>query len=633
MVVISFVVASFTGDVNTLDNSNTAATVETEDAAARAPIVNDFSIQVATVNGSGSQSANMVLMRSIFQMGIPVSGKNLFPSNIAGLPTWFTIRASRHGYIARKAEIDVVVAMNPQTAREDAMTVQPGGALLADEGLRLKGIRDDISLYEVPFGKLAGQVTTDARLRKLLANMIYVGVMAQLLSIDVDEVERAIRKQFKAKAKAAEINVQAVRVGVEYARANLVKTDRYRVERMDQTTGKIIVDGNAAAALGAMFGGCTVVTWYPITPSTSLVEQMIDYMKQYRIDPKTGKATFAIVQAEDELAAVGMVVGAGWAGARAMTSTSGPGISLMSEFVGLAYFAEIPAVIWDIQRVGPSTGLPTRTSQGDVLSTYYLSHGDTKHILLLPATVEECFQFAQEAFNLAEKFQTVVFCLSDLDLGMNNWMSDPFEYPDNIPIDRGKVLSTEDLDRLGSFSRYLDVDGDGVPYRTLPGADHPAAAYFTRGSGHNEQAEYTERTDDYVNLMNRLARKMDGARHAAPAPLIEGDGTAEVGIIAYGTTHHAIGECRDQLRTEQGIETDYLRVRALPLSPAVGEFLARHKRTYVVEQNRDAQMASILALDCPGAAVKLRSVLHFNGIPIDARSITNSIVAHEQEKE
>ncbi len=504
-----------------MDNPDTAVTVETDSTDVRAPIVNDFSIQVATVNGSGSQSANMVLLRSVFQMGIPVSGKNLFPSNIAGLPTWFTIRASRHGYVARKAEIDFMVALNAQTAREDAMAVQPGGVLLADESFRLNGIRDDISYYEVPFSKLAGQVATDARLRKLLANMVYVGVMAELLSIDPGEVEKAISKQFKSKAKAAEINVQAVRIGMEYARDRLVKTDRYRVERMDRTRGKIIVDGNAAAALGAMFGGCTVVTWYPITPSTSLVEQMIDYMKRYRIDPKTGKATFAIVQAEDELAAVGMVVGAGWAGARAMTSTSGPGISLMSEFIGLSYFAEIPGVIWDVQRVGPSTGLPTRTSQGDILSTYVLSHGDTKHLVLLPATVEECFRFAQEAFNLAEKFQTMVFCLSDLDLGMNSWMSDPFQYPDDIPIDRGKVLSAEELDRLGKFSRYLDVDGDGIPYRTLPGTNHPAAAYFTRGSGHNEHAEYTERTDDYLNLMKRLARKIEGARHAVPPPLIE----------------------------------------------------------------------------------------------------------------
>jgi 2-oxoglutarate ferredoxin oxidoreductase subunit alpha len=606
-------------------------TGQEESNETRSSVVNDFSLQVATVNGSGSQSANSVLMRAIFQMGVPVNGKNLFPSNIAGLPTWFTIRANKNGYVARKAEIDFAVAMNPQTARQDALSVVKGGVLLAEASLGLKGLRSDISYYEAPILSLAAQVSTEVRLRKLLSNMIYVGVVAQLLEIDPAEVEKAILKQFASKLKAAEFNIKAVHVGIEYAKANLPKSDPYRIERMDKTRGKIIVDGNTAAALGALFGGCTVVTWYPITPSTSLVEQMIHYMKKYRMDPKTGKPTFAIVQAEDELAAIGMVIGAGWAGARAMTSTSGPGISLMSEFVGLAYFAEVPAVIWDVQRVGPSTGLPTRTSQGDILSTYVLSHGDTKHILLIPATVEECFRFAQEAFNLAEKFQTPVFCMSDLDLGMNNWMSDAFQYPDDIPIDRGKVLSAQDLERLGGFSRYLDVDGDGIPYRTLPGTQHPAAGYFTRGSGHNERAEYSELSDDYAGLMDRLARKIDHARHFVPAPVIENGANSTIGIAAYGTTHHAIRECRDQLVAEQGIDTDYLRIRGLPFSPEVGTFLAHHDRVYVVEQNRDAQMRSLLTLDFPEQATKLRSVLHYNGIPIDARSVTHAIVAQERE--
>ncbi len=595
------------------------------------PVVNDFSIEVATVNGSGSQSANLVLMRSIFQMGVPVSGKNLFPSNIAGLPTWFTIRASRHGYIARKAEIDFMVAMNPQTAREDAMSVLPGGALLAEQSLGLKGLRSDISCYEVPFSKLAAEVAADARLRKLLANMVYVGVMAQLLSLDTLEVEKAIRRQFKNKEKAAETNIKAMRLGFEYAQAHLVKTDPFRVERSNRTRGKIIIDGNAAAALGAMFGGCTVVTWYPITPSTSLVESMIEYMKEYRIDPGTGKATFAIVQAEDELAAAGMVIGAGWAGARAMTSTSGPGVSLMSELVGLAYFTEVPAVIWDIQRVGPSTGLPTRTSQGDILSTCFLSHGDTRHIMLIPATVGECFRFAQEAFNLAEKYQTPVFCMSDLDLGMNSWMSEPFAYPDDIPIERGKVLSAEDLERLGEFARYKDIDGDGIPYRTLPGTDHPLAAYFTRGSGHNESAEYTERPDDYVRLLDRLARKIDGSRTSLPRAIVENGTGSSIGIVAYGTTHHAIDECRDQLKTGHGIETDYIRIRALPPGPEVETFIGEHERIYVVEQNRDGQMRSILSLDYPEHTGRMHSVLHYNGIPIDARFISNTIAAREKE--
>jgi len=616
----------------TLDNTHIPVTTEREACSdARGPVINDLSIQVATVNGSGSQSANSVLMRSIFQMGVPVSGKNLFPSNIAGLPTWFTIRANKNGYIARKAEIDFAVALNPQTAREDAQSVVKGGALLAEASLGLKGLRSDITYYEAPFLSLAAQVSAEVRLRKLLSNMIYVGAMAQLLGIEPAEVEKAIRTQFASKLKAAEINIKAAKAGIDYAKANLPKSDPFRIERMDMNRGMIVVDGNTAAALGAMFGGCTVVTWYPITPSTSLVEQMIAYMKKYRVDPKTGKPTFAIVQAEDELAAAGMVIGAGWAGARAMTSTSGPGISLMSEFVGLSYFAEVPAVIWDVQRVGPSTGLPTRTSQGDILSAYVLSHGDTKHIMLIPATVEECFRFAQEAFNLAERFQTTVFCMSDLDLGMNNWMSNAFQYPDDIPIERGKVLSEEDLERLGRFSRYLDVDGDGIPYRTLPGTRHPAAGYFARGSGHDEHAEYSERPEDYVSLMDRLARKIDGARSFVPAPIVDNRAGARIGIIAYGTTHHAIGECRDHLLAEKDISTDYLRIRALPFNLEIGSFLEQHDRVYVVEQNRDGQMRSLLSLDFPEQATKLRSVLHYNGIPVDARFITNAILVQEKE--
>jgi 2-oxoglutarate/2-oxoacid ferredoxin oxidoreductase subunit alpha len=591
--------------------------------------VNDFSIQLATVNGSGSQSANLVLMRAIFQMGVPVSGKNLFPSNIAGLPTWFTIRVNKDGYVARKAEIDFMVALNPQTAREDAMTVQSGGVLLADDALRLKGFRNDLHYYEAPFSKLSGQVTEDSRLKKLLANMVYVGIMTHLLALDLAEVEKAIQKQFKNKSRAAELNMKAVQAGFDYATANLAKADPFRIESMNATQGKIIIDGNGAAAMGAMFGGCTVVTWYPITPSTSLVEQLSEYMDKYRIDPETGKATYAIVQAEDELAAIGMVIGAGWAGARAMTSTSGPGISLMSEFSGLAYFAEIPAVIWDIQRIGPSTGLPTRTSQGDILGNYFLSHGDTRHILLIPATVEECFLFAQEAFNLAEKFQTLVFCMSDLDLGMNNWMSSVFQYPETIPIDRGKVLSEKDLEKVGKFSRYLDVDGDGIPFRTIPGNTHPAAPYFTRGTGHDVNSDYSERPEDYAALMERLDRKFQGARQAVPSPVLEGTDAA-IGIVAYGSTHHAIGECRAQLRTEHGIESDYLRIRALPPNSDVSRFLETHERIYVVEQNRDGQMRAILSMEFPQIQTDLRSVLHYSGIPIDARFITNAIVKQEK---
>ncbi len=527
-----------------------------ETPAQRQPrrVVNDFSIQVATVNGSGSQSANSVLLKSIFQMGIPVSGKNLFPSNIAGLPTWYTIRASKDGYIARKKEIDFVVAMNAETGREDVMSLAPGAAVLYDEPLKLSSLRSDLTFYSVPFDKLVVPVCPEAKLRKLVKNMIYVGVVAHLLNIDMAEVEKALRKQFKKKQKAADLNFNAAKAGYDYAAASLTKADPFSLQPMDKTAGKIIIDGNSAAALGCMFAGVTVVTWYPITPSSSLVETLIEYMKRYRIGPD-GKATFAIVQAEDEMASIGMVLGAGWAGARAMTSTSGPGISLMAEFTGLGYYAEIPGVIFDIQRVGPSTGLPTRTSQGDILSTAYLSHGDTKHLMLLPCSVEECFTTAIEAFDLAEKFQTPVFVMCDLDLGMNNWMSDPFPYPEK-PIARGKVLSKEELEKAGSFARYKDVDGDGIGYRTLPGTEHAAAAYFTRGSGHNEKAQYSERPDDYQNNLDRLNKKFETARSFVPKPEIVSDGKSKVGIIAYGTSHWAITESRDQLKKEYNFEID-----------------------------------------------------------------------------
>ena len=591
-------------------------------------IVNDMSIQVATVNGSGSQSSNTVLLRSIFQMGVPVSGKNMFPSNIAGLPTWYTIRANKHGYIGRKKEIDFLVAMNPETAQEDTTSLAPGAAVLYDEPLALHKLRDDLIFYSVPYDKLVAAVCPEAKLRKLVKNMVYVGVVASLLTIDMAEVEKAIRKQFAKKVKAANLNLAAAQAGFDFAKANLQKRGAFYIERMHETAGKIIIDGNSAAALGCMFAGCTVVTWYPITPSSSLVETMIEYMKEYRIT-SDGKATFAIVQAEDELAAIGMVIGAGWAGARSMTATAGPGISLMSEFAGLAYYVEVPGVIWDIQRVGPSTGLPTRTSQGDILSTAFLSHGDTKHIMLFPCSVTECFSMAPEAFNLAEQFQTLVFVMSDLDLGMNNWMSDPFQYP-TTPIKRGKVLSKEDLDRLGGFARYKDVDGDGIGYRTLPGTIHPAAAYFARGSGHNERAQYSERADDFENNMERLNRKFETARSFVPRPEITKGKNAKIGIIGYGTSHWGITESRDQLRDEYSIETDYLRLRAYPFTREVHEFIEQHESTYVVEQNRDAQMLTLLRLDLkPELTTRLRSIAHITGLPLDARSITDELTSME----
>jgi len=591
-------------------------------------VVNNMSIQVATVNGSGSQSSNTVLLRSIFQMGVPVSGKNLFPSNIAGLPTWYTIRANKDGYIARKKEIDFLVAMNPETAHEDVMSLAPGAAVLYDEPLNLHALRNDLVFYSVPYDKLVAPVCPEAKLRKLVKNMIYVGVVAKLLGIDMAEVEKAIRKQFAKKAKAANLNLAAVQAGFDYAASSLTKNDPYFVQRMDKTQGKIIIDGNAAAALGCMFAGVTVASWYPITPSSSLPESLIEYMKRFRIG-KDGKATFAIVQAEDELAAIGMVVGAGWAGARAMTATAGPGISLMSEFAGLAYYTEVPGVIWNIQRVGPSTGLPTRTSQGDILPTAFLSHGDTKHIMLIPCSAEECFSMAQDAFDLAEKFQTLVFVMSDLDLGMNNWMSDPFPYPEK-PLDRGKVLSKEDLSRLGSFARYKDVDGDGIGYRTLPGTDHPAAAYFARGSGHNEKSQYSERPDDFERNLERLNRKFETARSFVPRPEVAANGKSNIGIIGYGTSHWALIESRDQLRKEYNIATDYLRLRAYPFTREVHDFIEQHERVYVVEQNRDAQMQSLLKLDIkPSLVTRLRSIAHIHGLPLDARSVTDELMTME----
>jgi 2-oxoglutarate/2-oxoacid ferredoxin oxidoreductase subunit alpha len=601
---------------------------EAAGGAARVPVVNDMSIQVATANGSGSQSSNTVLLRSIFQMGIPVSGKNLFPSNIAGLPTWYTIRANKDGYVARKKEIDLLIAMNPETGRDDVMALAPGAVVLYDEPLKLDSLRSDLIFYSVPFDKLVAPVCPEAKLRKLVKNMIYVGVAARLLDLDMAEVEKALRKQFAKKVKAANLNLAAVQAGFDYANASLTKADPFRLERMNKTQGKIIIDGNAASALGCVFAGCTVLSWYPITPSSSLAENMIEYLKRFRIGPD-GKATFAVVQAEDELAAIGMVIGAGWAGARAMTTTSGPGISLMSEFAGLAYYAEIPAVVWDIQRVGPSTGLPTRTSQGDILSTAFLSHGDTKHVMLFPSSPHECFEMAMNAFNLAEQLQTIVFVMSDLDLGMNNWMSDPFPYP-KTPIERGKVLTKEDLSKLGGFSRYKDVDGDGVGYRTLPGTEHPAAAYFTRGSGHNDKALYSERPQDYEANMERLQRKFEHARGLVPAPVSETMPNAEIGIVAFGSSHWALTESRDQLRDEYKVATDYLRIRAYPFAHEIADFVRTHKRVYVVEQNRDAQMMSLLKLDLDNElAPKLRSVARLDGLPLDARSVTDEIIAME----
>jgi 2-oxoglutarate ferredoxin oxidoreductase subunit alpha len=603
------------------------AVQEHQTSSGRQRVANDFSIQVATVNGSGSQTANLVLLRSILLMGVPVSGKNMFPSNIAGLPTWYTIRASKRGYIARKKEVDFLVAMNGETAKEDVLTLEPGSAVVYDEPLKLNALRDDLIFYPVPFDKLVTPVCPDAKLRRLVRNMIYDGILAKLLGIDLSLMEKALGKQLGKKAKAVTLNQGALKAGWDYAEANLTKQDPFIIERMNETAGKILIEGNSAAAIGCMMAGVTVVAWYPITPSSSLCESLIGYMKKYRVDKETGKATFAIVQAEDEIASLGMVIGASWAGARSMTATAGPGISLMSEFAGLAYYAEAPAVIFDVQRVGPSTGLPTRTAQGDLLSTAFLSHGDTKHVMLLPSSVEECYTMAQDAFDLAEHFQTPVFVMMDLDLGMNNWMSSGFKYPER-PINRGKLLTAETLKKLGEWGRYKDVDGDGIPYRTIPGDGLPV--YFARGSGHNARGQYSERPDDYVDNMDRLARKFETSRQFVPKPEVDLVSGAKVGFIAYGTSHWAVGESRDQLREETDVKTSYYRLRAYPFTDDLVKFIDTHERVYVVEQNRDAQLLQLLKLELsPERQTKLRSILHYSGLPIDARSVTDDLLSQE----
>lgn len=604
-----------------------AAAQPPREASARK--ANDVVITVATSNGTGSQSANLILMRTIFNMGIPVSGKNMFPSNIQGLPTWFTVRANEHGWTCRKRDADVFVAMNPESVAEDLASLRPGAIVILNATLKEHLKRSDLTAYVVPFDDLVVSVCRDVKLRKMVVNIMYVGVLAYLLDLDMKDVEVAIRRQFAKKVKAAELNIQAATAGYDWARQNLQKQTEFTLVKSNKTAGKIIIEGNQAAALGLVFGGITVAAWYPITPSSSLAESLIDYLDELRRD-ENGKATFAVLQGEDELASMAMVVGAGWAGARAATATSGPGISLMAELAGLSYFAEIPAVIVDVQRMGPSTGLPTRTCQGDVLKAYFLSHGDCKHPLLLPGNVQECFEFGAEALNLAEELQTLVFLMLDLDLGMNSWMSDPFQ-PLTQPIRRGKVLSAADLEKVGQFARYRDVDGDGIPYRTIPGTDHPLAAYFTRGTGHTDRATYSEKPADWKNNIDRLARKFETARKKMPRPIVKKTPGADIGILAYGSSDPAVEEARDLL-AKRGVATDYLRLRALPIDVEVREFLASHRVTYVVEQNRDAQVASILQLDCPAEVGKIKSVLHYSGLPIDAMSVVEGVLAHEDKR-
>lgn len=587
------------------------------------PIVNDFAVVAATVNGSGSQTANNTIIRAIFTMGIPVNGKNLFPSNIQGEPTWFTIRVSHVGHTARPAQVPILIAFNPRTADEDLAALPPGGICLYPGDGPWQPRREGVSYYPLPVKQLIADSGFDPKMRDYAANMAYVGALAALIGIDLAEIKTALQHHFKGRSKPVTLNFGVIQKAYDwFAGEHGHSACPYRLERMDANGGKILIDGNTAGALGAVFGGVSVLAWYPITPATSLADALSFYLPRLRTAPD-GSPTYAVVQAEDEIAALGMAIGAGWAGARAMTSTSGPGISLMTEFAGLGYFAEIPAVIWDVQRVGPSTGMPTRTSQGDLISTYFLGHGDTRHVVLLPGTVAECFAHGYVAFDLAERLQTPVFVLSDLDLGMNLWMSEPFAYPDQ-PMDRGKVLSLEDLNRLGRFVRFEDVDGDGVGYRTLPGNPHPLAAQLSRGTGHNERNIYSEKPADWLQNMERLTRKHETARALVPAPVIDRVAGAEVGIIGFGSSDAAIQEARALLRA-QGIATSSMRVRALPLGPAASEFVAGHRACVVVELNHDGQLRQLLQIHCPEHAARLLSLAYNDGLPLTAEFVAERI--------
>jgi 2-oxoglutarate ferredoxin oxidoreductase subunit alpha len=595
--------------------------------------VNDFVITVATANGSGSQSSNNILVRTLFRMGIPVGGKNLFPSNIAGLPTWFTIRANDAGFTARKRLADIVVCMNPQTAVEDLKLVRPGGHVFMNAEIKLPegALPKDIQFIPIPFREIVTPLSDSVKLRKLLANIIYVGVLAELLKIPQDILDGVVRHQFGDKESVIASNMKALLAGREWARANLSNVSFPYETRLNpgQNDTRVLIDGNTSAAMGLVFGGCTFVSWYPITPSSSLVEQFIDLADQYRVD-KNGKKTFAVVQAEDELASIAMVVGAGWAGARAMTATSGPGLSLMGEAAGLSYYAEIPSVIWDVQRVGPSTGLPTRTMQGDLEAAYTLSHGDKKHVVLLPGTPNECFEFGQTAFDLAEELQTLVIVLSDLDIGMNLHSAHRFDYPSQ-PFLRGKVLDAAALDKLGGFQRYKDVEGDGIPFRTVTGTPHKDAAYFTRGTGHDESGYYSENPEVYKKNMDRLAKKFETAKKLVPKPVADEKPGVKIGLLIYGSSHESAGEARYLLQ-EKNIETNCMRVRALPLCAEVESFLDAHDRVYIVEQNRDGQMLNIIRGEMPQYWQKCRSILHYDGLPMDAEGIVEQIMKLEVDR-
>jgi 2-oxoglutarate/2-oxoacid ferredoxin oxidoreductase subunit alpha len=594
-------------------------------------VVNDFSITVGTANGSGSQTSNLTILRALFKMGIPVTGKNMFPSNIQGLPTWYTLRLSKDGYTARRDEHEVVVAMNAKSFERDLEDVQPGGVFFYDDSIKMRIERDDITVYPMAVKQIIKEAGIPSNLKTMVANMVYVGIVAQMLGIEMEKIKMALDFHFKGKEKPVSINMNVIEASAKWAAENLEKTDKYFVESMDKTDGLIMADGNTAAALGAIYGGVQIVGWYPITPATSLVEKMSYYLPQLRRD-EDGKNTYAVVQAEDELAALGITIGGAWSGARAMTSTSGAGISLMGEYVGLAYFSEVPLVIWNIQRMGPSTGLPTRTSQGDLKQAMSLSHGDTKHIVLLPASARECFDFGWKAFDVAERMQTPVFVLSDLDIGQNQWISEPFEYPD-VEMDRGKLLWEDDFDdfvaKNGEWGRYKDVDGDGIPYRTVAGNRKEGSSYFARGTGHDAYANYSEDPDVWMDGMNRLALKHNTARQYVPDAVVDNVEGAKIGIIAYGSVDPAVVEARDLL-IAKGLKTNYLRLRALPITDTVKDFLRENDKIFVIEMNHDGQLREILSVEMPEESTKLISSTLNNGLSLTANWIRDDILAKKE---
>ena len=596
--------------------------------------INDFVLKIANVNGTGSASANSLLMKAVFRMGVPVSGKNFFPSNIQGLPTWYEIRVSKDGYLARSGEVDIMVAMNAQTYARDLQEVTPGGVLLYDSTWPRDRLlsRPDIEIIGVPLARMCNERFANARTRILMKNMAYVGVLAALLELDRGVIVELVKETFAKKPGLIESNQQAIDLGYEYARANLPCPLPLRVKSLGKTSGHIMIDGNTAAALGCVYAGATVGAWYPITPSTSLMDAFKSFCERYRKDPDTGERRYCVVQAEDELAAIGIVLGATWNGARAFTPTSGPGLSLMSEFLGYAYYAELPAVLFDVQRVGPSTGMPTRTQLADLLAAAYASHGDTKHVLLFPADPRECFELAVTAFDLADRLQTPVIVMSDLDIGMNDWMCRDLEWDAEYRPDRGKVLSSEQLDAAKTFHRYIDVDGDGIPQRTLPGV-HPRGAYFVRGSGHNQYGGYTEDAGEYQQVVDRLVKKWQTAAKLVPEPKIRRSRKgAAVGIVSLGSCDAAIEEALERLAAK-GIQADYCRIRAFPFGKKVRQFLEQHERVFVVEQNRDAQLKTLLLAETQYPATRMQSVLHYGGLPMDHRCVMDALEQYAAQGE